>query len=132
MKRREEAVEKFTLHLHDWQGQDDCRNPWSQINERKLRMKFMITWQLHPGKLHEAIAKFSQMTPAQDQALMGKDVKLIGRWHDLTRGRGVCIVESNNAEAVSRYSLNWNGVMDLDASVVLDDTETRALGMCLK
>jgi hypothetical protein len=63
---------------------------------------------------------------------MGKDIKLIGRWHDLNRGRGGCIVESNNAEAVSRYSLNWNGTMDLDTSVVLDDAETRALEKSLK
>ena len=44
----------------------------------------------------------------------------------------MCIVESNNAEAVSRYSLNLNGAMDLDVSVVLDDAETRALGKSLK
>jgi Domain of unknown function (DUF3303) len=91
-------------------------------------MKFMLTWQFHPGKLHETLARFSQMTPEQDQALMGKDVKLIGRWHDLVRGRGVCIVESASTEAVSRYSLQWNSAMDLETSVVLDDAETRTLG----
>lgn len=95
-------------------------------------MKFMITWQFHPGKSHDTLAKFSQMTPEQDQALMGKDIKLIGRWHDVIRGRGVCIIESNNPEAVSRYSLNWNAVMDLDTSIVLDDAETRALGKSMK
>ncbi len=95
-------------------------------------MKFMITWQFHPGKIHETLAKFAQMTPEEDEALMGEGVKLIGRWHDLARGRGVCIVESDNVEAVSRYSLNWNSVMDLDTSVVLDDAETRALGKSMK
>ena len=88
----------------------------------------MVTWQMHPGKLHDTLAKFAQMTPEQDQALMGKEIKLIGRWHDLTRGRGVVIMESTSAEAVSRYSLMWNAFMDLDASVVFDDAETRALG----
>ena len=48
------------------------------------RMKIMITWQFHPGKLQETLAKFSQMTPEQDQPPMGKDINLIGRWHDLT------------------------------------------------
>lgn len=91
-------------------------------------MKFMITWQFHPGKIHETLAKFAQMTPEQDEALMGDRVKLIGRWHDLVRGRGSCVVESDSVEAVSKYSLNWNSVMDLDISVVLDDAETRALG----
>ena len=91
-------------------------------------MKFMINWQMHPGKLHEVLPKFANMPVEQEQALMGKDIKLIGRWHDLVRGRGVCIVESSSAEAVSKYALNWNRAMDLDISVVLDDAETRALG----
>ncbi len=95
-------------------------------------MKFMITWQMHPGKLQEGLPKFAHMTVEQDQAMMGKDLKLIGRWHDLARGRGVCIVESDSAEAVSRYCLNWNAAMDLEASVVLDDAETRTLGKSLK
>jgi hypothetical protein len=83
---------------------------------------------MHPGKLHDTLAQFAQMTPEQDQALMGNEIKLIGRWHDLVRGRGVVIMESNSAEAVSKYSMKWNAFMDLDASVVLDDAETRALG----
>lgn len=95
-------------------------------------MKIMITWKFHPGKLQETLARFAQMTPEQDQELMGKDIKLIGRWHDLVKGCGVCIFEANNAEMVSKYALNWNGVMNLDTSVVLDDAEARALGKSMK
>jgi hypothetical protein len=91
-------------------------------------MKFMITWQLRPGKLHDALSLFSQMTTEQDQADHGSAIKLIGRWHDLLRGRGVTICESDSAEAVSNWALNWNSIMDLDVAVVLDDNETRSLG----
>jgi len=91
-------------------------------------MKFMISWKCHPGKLQETLSRFAQMTPEQDLELMGKDFKLIGRWHDLVGGRGVCIVESNNPEAVSRYCLHWNSAMELHTSFVRDDAETRALG----
>ena len=91
-------------------------------------MKFMINWQLRPGQLYDALSQFSQMTPEQDQADHGSDGKLIGRWHDLLRGRGVTICESDSAEAVSNWALNWNSIMDLDVAVVLDDNETRALG----
>jgi hypothetical protein len=91
-------------------------------------MKFMVTWQMHPGKLHDTLAKFSKMTPEQDAALGGKQVRLIGRWHDLARGRGVAIFECASAEALSRYALAWNGVMDVDVAVVLDDEEARAVG----
>jgi hypothetical protein len=68
------------------------------------------------------------MTPEQDQADHGSAIKPIGRWHDLPRGRGVAICESDSAEAVSNWALNWNSILDVDVAVVLDDDETRALG----
>jgi hypothetical protein len=67
------------------------------------------------------------MTPEQDKADQG-GIKLIGRWHDLARGRGVIICESDSAEVVSNWALNWNSILDLDVAVVLDDNEVRALG----
>ena len=91
-------------------------------------MKFMITWRFQPGKLHDGLAHFSQMTPEQDKEDRGSSINLIGRWHDLARGRGVLICESDSAEAVSNWALNWNGILDLDVALVLDDKETRALG----
>ena len=78
-------------------------------------MKFMITWQFQPGKLHDTLSHFAQMTPEQDKA-------------DLARGRGVIICESDSAEAMSDWALNWNRTLDLDVAVVLDDNEARALG----
>ena len=68
------------------------------------------------------------MTVEQDKALMGNKLKLICRWHDLPRGRGAAVFESESAEAFSAYALNWNKYMDLDTAVVMDDEETRALG----
>ena len=91
-------------------------------------MKFMITWQFHQGKLHEGYSHFFKMTPEQDAADRGSRIKLIGRWHDLARGRGVAICESDSAEAVANWALNWNSLLDADVAPVLDDNETRALG----
>jgi hypothetical protein len=95
-------------------------------------MKIMIKWQLHPGKLHPILEKFSEMTPEQEQALGDNQVKLIGRWHDLARGSGVAVYETDNPEALSKYALAWNEHMDLESSVVLDDDETRAIGKSRK
>ena len=50
-------------------------------------MKFLITWQIHEGKLHDTLSLFSKMPPEDEAALMGS-VKLVGRWHDLVRGTG--------------------------------------------
>jgi hypothetical protein len=91
-------------------------------------MKFLITWQIHQGMVHETIALFSQMTAEQEESLMGGNVKLIGRWHDMVRGTGAAIFESDSAEALSAYSLNWNRYMDLDISVVVDDATASEIG----
>ena len=104
-------------------------NSHADINNRKKPiMKFMITWQFHQGKLHEGYSQFFKMTPEQDAADRGSRVKQIGRWHDLARGRGVVICESDSAEAVANWALNWNSLLDVDVVPVLDDNETRALG----
>jgi hypothetical protein len=91
-------------------------------------MKFLITWQMHEGKLHDTVALFSQMTEEQEAGMMGKSVKLIHRWHDMVRGSGVAVYEADSAEALSAYSLNWNRVMDLDIAVVVDDETARSIG----
>lgn len=94
-------------------------------------MKFMINWQLHEGKLHDTLAMFAQMDEHQEKSMMGDQVQLIGRWHDLVRGQGVAIFESESAAALSAYAMNWNQHMDLDISVVTDDEEARAIGQNL-
>jgi hypothetical protein len=91
-------------------------------------MKFLVTWQMHDEKMHDTLALFTEMTPEQEAGLMGNDMTLIGRWHDVIRGTGAAVYEAASAEAISAYSLNWNRFMDLDISIVLDDDETRALG----
>jgi len=91
-------------------------------------MKFMVTWQLHEDKRHEVLKQFSQMGPEEIAGEMGDKVKLIGRWHHLASFTGVAIAESDDPQAVFRWALTWNGVMDLEVTPVLDDAETRAVG----
>ena len=60
---------------------------------------------------------------------MGDKIKLIGRWHDTTEGTGVAICECDDAMALANWALNWNTVLDIQTRVVLDDEETRAVGL---
>ena len=90
-------------------------------------MKFLISWRFHEGKIQAGYDAFSRMTPEQDAADRGKAIKLIGRWHDLARGRGVVICESDSADALMNWALNWNGILDADVVPVVDDNEARTL-----
>lgn len=88
----------------------------------------MITWQMKPGRLHEALDLFAGIP--EDVLLQepGPAIQLIGRWHDLVRGKGVLIFESEDPVAVSSWCLNWNTLIDFEIGIVHDDAETRAIG----
>jgi hypothetical protein len=91
-------------------------------------MKFMVSYRIHEDKRHEVLKAFSQMTAKNDQADMGERVKLIGRWHDLASFTGVAIVESDDAQAIASWALNWNSSLDIEVAPVLDDEEAREVG----
>ena len=91
-------------------------------------MKFMVTWRVHPDKRQTVFNGFSQMTADDDKRDMGDKIKLIGRWHDLSQFTGVAICESDDAQAVASWALNWNNALDVQTVVVLDDEEARTVG----
>lgn len=68
------------------------------------------------------------MSLEEDKKDMGDKIKLIGRWHDLAHSKGVAIFETDDAEALFNWAMNWNSILDLEISPVLDDAETRAFG----
>jgi hypothetical protein len=91
-------------------------------------MKYWVTWRIHTDKRHEALKTFSQMTVDDDRKDLGPDVKLIGRWHDLASFEGLAIVETEKAEAIANWLLNWNHIIDTKVVPVLNDEECRVVG----
>jgi hypothetical protein len=90
-------------------------------------VKFLITWRVHADKRVDALTTFAKMTPDDDTADSGPDVSVIGRWHNVGEGTGVVVCESDSADAVYRWALNWAPVLDLTVEPVLDDAEARAV-----
>ena len=91
-------------------------------------MKFMVKWRVHPDKRQAALAAFAQMTAEDDKKDMGPNIKLIGRWHDISDSSGIAICESDDPLAMANWALNWNSSLDLETKMVLDDDEARAVG----
>ena len=98
------------------------------FKNKEVIMKFMVTWRIHPDKRQAVFSAFAQMTADEDKKDMGDKVRLIGRWHDLSQFTGVAICESDDAQAVASWALNWNSALDVQTVVVLDDEEARAVG----
>ena len=90
-------------------------------------MKFMTTWKLYPETKMDAFAGFSQMTAADDAAVHGTEIKLIGRWHDVASGAGAAILECESGEALAAWIYNWSALLDATTVPVLDDAEVRAV-----
>ena len=86
----------------------------------------MITWSSFPETRHDAAKGFGQMTDADDEA-DHPGVKLIGRWHDLVAVGGWLICESDDISAVQSWALNWNGVLNMDVTPVVDDNEAKTM-----
>ena len=89
-------------------------------------MKFMMTSSSFPETRHDAAKGFGQMTDADDEA-DHPGVKLIGRWHDLVAVGGWLICESDDISAVQSWALNWNGVLNMDVTPVVDDNEAKTM-----
>ena len=88
-------------------------------------MKFLVRWQVPQHNRTEVLKSFGAMTD-EDIAKDMSGVKLLGRWHDLSRGTGALIAETNDSGAITEFLLHWNGAIDiLDVTPVLDDDEAR-------
>ena len=85
-----------------------------------------MTWSSFPETRHDAAKGFGQMTDADDEA-DHPGVKLIGRWHDLVAVGGWLICESDDISAVQSWALNWNGVLNMDVTPVVDDNEAKTM-----
>jgi hypothetical protein len=68
------------------------------------------------------------MSESDEKNDLGGGIKLIGRWHDVSRFKRVAIVECDDPHALANWALNWNSAPNLETSVVLDDKEIRELG----
>ena len=86
----------------------------------------MMTWSSFPETRHDAAKGFGQMTDADDEA-DHTGVKLIGRWHDLVAVGGWLICESDDISAAQSWALNWNGVLNMDVTPVVDDNEAKTM-----
>ena len=89
-------------------------------------MKFLLTWSGDPDTRHEAYDTFAKMSDADDAA-DHPGVTLVGRWHDVGSGSGALICESDDLAAVQAWAYNWNGVLDITTTAVLDDSECKAM-----
>ena len=83
-------------------------------------MKFIVTFSMKPetkGR-DEAIARF-KATGGQPPA----GTTLLGRWIAADFSGGFLLLESDDAKALTEFSLTWSDVMELRIVPVIEDAE---------
>lgn len=85
-------------------------------------MKIMSTWTVRPGKVAEVVAKF--LTTG---APGPKGVKLLGRWHKADMTGGFTLSESDNPKALYESAAEWADLIEIHASVVVEDNDAGAV-----
>jgi hypothetical protein len=84
-------------------------------------MKFMLTFAFAPeakGGRDEAIARFKK-TGGQPP----KGVKLLGRWTAADFSGGFDLLETDDAKALTEFSLMWSDVRHLKVVPIVEDAE---------
>lgn len=83
-------------------------------------MKFMMTYAFtpQPGTRDETIARFRATGgPAPEGAT------LIGRWTRADFSGGSVLLETDDPQALTEFSLRWSDVLSLEVVPVLDDAQ---------
>ena len=77
---------------------------------------FKLDWTHTPEARDKTVKQFMEtggMPPA--------GVELISRYHNLDGTGGFAIVESTDAAALADYALDWNGLIKMEITAIMDD-----------
>ena len=86
-------------------------------------MLFKLAWTHTPQSRNETIKKFMETG-----GMPPEGVEFISRYHNVDGTGGFAIIESTNAAALADYALDWNGLIKIEITPIMDDdTITKVL-----
>ena len=99
--------------------------PNTPNQEPAVSMLYSVTWTMYADKKWDCMKAFSQMTPDDDAKDHGKTIKMIGRYHAVGGGSGICICETDDIEALTGWMANWAAMCDIKVTPVVEDALVR-------
>ena len=79
-------------------------------------MLFKLAWTHSPEARDETIKKFMETG-----GMPPEGVELLSRYHNVDGTGGFAILESTNAAALADYALDWNGLIKIEITAIVDD-----------
>ena len=81
-------------------------------------MLFIVKWTTAPSTRDIGLERFKK-TGGPPPA----GAKMLGRWHNADGSGGVCLAETDDASALSKWLNDWTDVLVFDARPALTDEE---------
>ncbi len=79
-------------------------------------MLFIVRWEIQQTVRKAAIERFLKTGGAPPAG-----VKMLGRWHTVDGEYGIAIAESDDPQAMAKWSLAWNDLLPMDVRPALND-----------
>jgi hypothetical protein len=79
-------------------------------------MLFIVRWEIHQPVRKAAIERFLKTGGAPPAG-----VKMLGRWHTVDGEYGIAIAESDDPQAMAKWSMAWNDLLPMDVRPALND-----------
>ena len=79
-------------------------------------MFFVIAFNFAPGNRNAVQARFKETGGLPPQG-----VKMLGRWHGIGNGKGVCVAQSDDPVALYKWAQNWSDLMSIEVYPVVSD-----------
>ena len=87
-----------------------------RINREKLNMLFKMAWTHSPEARDRTIKQFMETG-----GMPPENIELVSRYHNLDGTGGFAILESSDAAALADYALDWNGLIEIVITPIMDD-----------
>ena len=79
-------------------------------------MLFTLAWTHSPQARNETITKFMATG-----GMPPEGVQMLSRYHNVDGSGGFAVCETNDASALASWALDWNGVIDIKVTAIMDD-----------
>ena len=79
-------------------------------------MLFKLAWTHTPEARDPTVRKFMATG-----GMPPEGVELISRYHNLDGTGGFAILDSTNAAALADFALDWNGLVKIEITAIMDD-----------
>ena len=91
-------------------------NMCQRIDREKLSMLFKMAWTHSPEARDKTIKQFMETG-----GMPPENIELVSRYNNLDGTGGFAILESTDAAALADYALDWNGLIEIVITPIVDD-----------